>query len=152
MRILSLLLGLMMIVSCYAYQIVALNHGMLELQQSFAEKDQQLNETLDARLPAQSKAQAGLVTRHTVSSSPLSNSMFIIGDDSLSKQWLIEHAEELRELHALGFVTNIANSDTLHELQTATELPLLPANVDDLMLLLKEKHYPLAFHQGVVWQ
>jgi len=103
-------------------------------------------------LPVKSKASAGLVSRHHVAFAGFSNAFFIIGDDPVSKHWFNEHAKELRQLHALGFITNIKSAQTLDELQTVSDLPLLPANVDDLMEVLATTHYPLISNKGDVWQ
>jgi len=152
MRPLALLIGFMMIASCYAVQIVNIENYWADTQATLTEESLKLKEALDARLPVKSKASAGLVSRHHVTFSGFSNAIFIIGDDPVSKQWLSEHAEELRQRHALGFITNIKHAETLSELQTLSDLPLLPTNVDDLMELLGASHYPLMLNEGVVWQ
>ena len=65
---------------------------------------------------------------------------------------LSDHTEALQKIHAIGFITNIKCAKTLDELQILSNLPLLPANVDDLMALLATTHYPLMVNEGVVWQ
>lgn len=152
MRQLALIIGFMMIASCYAVQIVKIESYWADTQATITKESLQLKETLDARLPVKSKAGAGLVSRHHVAFTGFSNAIFIIGDDPVSKQWLNEHAKELRQLHALGFITNIKSARTLDELQTGSGLPLLPANVDDLMDVLDASHYPLISNKGNVWQ
>ena len=152
MRPLALLAGFMMIVSCYAFKIVTMENYFPTEQDAISPESLKLKEMLDARLPVKSEATVGKVLRHRVTFAGLSNSIFIIGDDPVSKQWLSEHAEELRQLHALGFITNIERAQTLDELQTLSGLPLLPANVDDLMMILNASHYPLMVNEGIVWQ
>lgn len=152
MRSLGLIAGLLMIVSCYAVQIVTINNSFKEQQTAITEESLKLKEALDARLPVQSKATVGQISRHHVAFAEFSNALFIIGDDQVSKRWLKEHTDVLRKLHALGFITNIKNPETLNTLQTTSGLPLLPANVDDLMEILGTSHYPLMLNEGVVWQ
>ena len=152
MRSLGLIAGLMMIVSCYAVQIITINNSFREQQTAISEESLKLKEALDARLPVKSKATAGQVLRHHVTFAGFSNAIFIIGDDPVSKRWFKEHTQELRQLHALGFITNIKNPETLDTLQTVSGLPLLPANVDDLMEVIGASHYPLMLSEGVVWQ
>ncbi len=95
MRPLALMIGFMMIASCYAVQIVNIEHYWADTQATLTEESLKLKEALDARLPVKSKASTGLVSRHHVAFAGFSNAIFIIGDDPVSKQWLIEHAEEL---------------------------------------------------------
>lgn len=152
MRQLTLMIGFLMIASCYAVQIVNIESYWADTQATIAEESLKLKEALDALLPVKSKASAGLVSRHHVTFAGFSNAIFIIGDDPVSKQWLNEHTEELQQLHALGFITNIKSARTLDELQTVSGLPLLPANVDDLMKVLGASHYPLISDKGAVWQ
>lgn len=152
MRTFVLIVGLMMIVSAYAYKAITLEDFMKEAENHLTESTLKLQQTIDARIPAKSESSVGTVTRHIVSHFTLSNAIFIIGDDPLSRQWLVEHADELRNLKALGFVTNIENSDSFNALQDLAGTPLLPANVDDLLALLGESHYPLIFNAGDVWQ
>lgn len=152
MRTLGLIAGFMMIASCYAYKIITLEDSFKDAQSSLTENSLTLQQTIDARLPAKSEAIAGKVSRHTVEGFTLSHAIFIIGDDPLSRQWLSEHAAELKGMKALGFVTNIENSDHFNALQNLAGTPLLPANVDDLLTLLNEHHYPLIFSEGDIWQ
>lgn len=149
MRPIALILSFMMIVSCYAYRI-----GNMEqyFENGIKEDAVKPHEVKDPRLPVTSNASVGKVSRHHVKFSGFSNAIFIIGDDPVSKKWLSNHAKELQQLHALGFITNINHPEVLNELQTQSGLPLLPANVDDLMLLIGTEHYPLMLDKGVVWQ
>lgn len=152
MRPLALIVSLLMIASCYAFKIANMEEFYQVEQNSITEDALKLQESLDARLPVISDATAGIISRHKVDFSGFSNAIFIIGGDPVSRKWLGDHAKQLRQLHALGFITNIKNPETLRELQTQSGLPLLPANVDDFMTLLGVSHYPLMMNEGVVWQ
>lgn len=147
-----LLAGLLMVTSCYAYKIVNMEQYIKEAQAHLTKESLKLQNKMDARLPAISKATVGKVSKHKVELANFSYSLFIIGDDPLSRLWLKNHRQELENKNALGFITNIDNSSHLQELQQWTKAPLLPANVDDLLALLKESHYPLIFHEGELWQ
>ena len=147
-----LVLGLLMMSSCYAWQVIHTEHYIKEAQAQLTEESLKLQEKLDARLPVSSFATAGKVEKRKITLVNFSYPVFIMGDDAASRQWLQEHAKKLEEAHALGFVANISNSEQLQALQQLTQAPLLPANVDDLMRLFQENHYPLAFIAGELWQ
>lgn len=144
--------GVLMITSCYAWEIVNTEHYIKEAQSQLTEESLKLQETLDARLPVSSKASVGKVARRTLKLTHFTHSVFIIGDDAVSRQWLKDHSKKLEDANALGFVANITESEQLQALQQLTKAPLLPANVDDLMTLFQEDHYPLAFIVGDLWQ
>ena len=143
---------LVMITSSYAYQIVSMEDYIQQAQEELTEDSLTLQAKLDARLPVKSKASAGKVTKHAIDLDTFSYSIFVIGDDEFSRQWLKEHAQELEEKNALGFITNVEKGARLDELQELTKAPLLPADVDDLLVLFKESHYPLIVCEGVLWQ
>ncbi|KTC76180.1 hypothetical protein Lbir_0249 [Legionella birminghamensis] len=152
MKKLSIIAGLLMSISCYAWQIINTEQYIKEAQSQLTEESLKLQEKLDARLPVSSHAAAGKVDRKKIKLTNFTQSVFIIGNDQISRQWLQEHAEELEAAHALGFVANVTESEQLQALQQLTKAPLLPANVDDLMALFQEGHYPLAFIEGELWQ
>lgn len=152
MRPLALMTCLLMITSCYAWKIASYEDSWAVEEKNVSKSSLALQESLDARLPVQGKASVGHVTRHAIAFPGLSSPIFIIGDDAVSRQWLKKHAEQLRKIHALGFITNINNPDTLQQLQRTYDVPLLPADVDDLLALLGTDHYPLVLHEGIVWQ
>ncbi|MCE3045387.1 integrating conjugative element protein [Legionella sp. 16cNR16C] len=152
MKKLSVIAGLLMSISCYAWQIINTEQYIKEMQSQLTEESLKLQEKLDARLPVSSEATVGKVNRKPLKLTNFTQPVFIIGDDEVSRQWLQEHTEELEAAHALGFVTNVTESEQLQTLQQLTKASLLPANVDDLMALFQEDHYPLAFIEGELWQ
>lgn len=143
MRTIITVIGLMMVVSCYALKIASIETP---------DADNQLQTPDDIRLPVKSKIQAGRVERHNVSNVNFSSPLFVIGDDAVSRDWLINHASQMKTLNALGLVTNIKSKTHLQQLEELAGLPLLPVNIDDLSELLQVTHYPYAFDSGVVWQ
>lgn len=70
--------------------------------------------------------------------------IFLIGTDSTSESWLLEHRERLRALKAIGFVVNVDSQEKLEELRRqAPGLTLSPASGDDLARRLHLDHYPV---------
>ncbi|HFL2715771.1 TPA: integrating conjugative element protein [Legionella pneumophila] len=152
MRTVSISILLVLISSCYAWQVINMEEYIKKTQAEITEESLKLKETLDARLPVSSKASSGKVETRTVELVNFSNPIFIIGNDAFSKQWLETNAKKLEEVHAIGFVANIKSTEQLESLQIRTQAPLLPANVDDLMEIFHENHYPLALFGDNLWQ
>lgn len=152
MRKLSVIAGLLMITSCYGWEIINTEQYIKEAQSQLTEESLRLQQKIDARLPVSSQATVGKVDRRKLELTNFTSPVFIIGDDSDSRFWLKEHTAELEAANALGFVANITESGQLQALQQLTKAPLLPANVDDLMAIFQEDHYPLAFIAGELWQ
>jgi len=152
MRKLSIIIASSMVVACYAYKINNTAYYINETETAITQESLKLQEMIDLRLPAKSNATTGTVTRHKINSVGFSYSLFIIGDDPVSHQWLAEHLKLLKKIQAIGFVTNIESNEAYEALQKKAGVPLLPANVDDLLTVLNASHYPLISHQGEVWQ
>lgn len=78
------------------------------------------------------------------SGASLSRAMFLIGSDSGSLQWLVEHRERLRHLNAVGM---LVQADTVRDLEVVAELadglPILPAPADDIARALGIRHIPV---------
>lgn len=103
--------------------------------------------------PVQSSALSpGKVSKQTINVM-LPRPVFIIGDDGLSKQWLTKHAERLAQLHAQGFVVNVASVKAMHLLQSSySSLKLLALPADSLNQTLGIKHYPVLISQHYLEQ
>ncbi|WP_407290955.1 integrating conjugative element protein [Morganella morganii] len=70
--------------------------------------------------------------------------IFIIGDDELSRHWLVSRRDRLRQDNAIGYVVNVATETAWQELQAlAGGLTLLPVSGSDLAVRLKISHYPV---------
>lgn len=70
--------------------------------------------------------------------------VFIIGDDELSRRWLVSRRDRLRQDNAIGYVVNVATETAWQELQAlAGGLTLLPVSGSDLAVRLKISHYPV---------
>ena len=70
--------------------------------------------------------------------------LFLIGDDPLSTEWLRQHRDALKTLHATGLVVNIATLARLNVLRAiAPALTLLPVSADDMAKHLPITSYPV---------
>lgn len=70
--------------------------------------------------------------------------MFVVGDDELSKAWLLQRREHLQELRAVGVVVNVASAARFEAVRNwASDLELVPAPGDDLATRLGIRHYPI---------
>lgn len=78
---------------------------------------------------------------------------FIIGSDSLSKQWLLERKGELINIGAKGLIVNVQTSDELTTLQALVpELLLQPTYGDDIAERLNLAHYPVLITSEIITQ
>ncbi|HAT1770913.1 TPA: integrating conjugative element protein [Legionella pneumophila] len=135
--------------------LFALNvHSMNVIPLTLSQSDTSLKLNLSSPIgvPAKSKATAGKVSRKTLDTNLLNMPLFVIGADKASIQWLEQHQEELKSIHATGFITNVNDFETIVALQEKFKLPLLPVNVDPLLAYIHEQHYPLIIAEGAVWQ
>lgn len=70
--------------------------------------------------------------------------IFLIGDDDLSRAWLRERGDALRDRNAIGLVVNVETAQALTSLrQAAGGLTLAPVSGDDLAARLGLNHYPV---------
>lgn len=125
---------------------------VIPLTLSHSETSTQLDLSSPIGVPAKSKATVGKVEARKIDTSIFHNTLFVIGVDRLSKQWLLEHQKKLQDMQAIGFITNVDNFETIIQLQVQSQLPLLPVNVDPLMQLIGARHYPIVIAEGEVWQ
>ena len=75
---------------------------------------------------------------------PFTRPFFLVGSDSFSRQWLLEHRKRLKEIGALGM---LVQADTLDDLQAiaklAAGLSVMPASASDIANALGISHYPV---------
>ena len=70
--------------------------------------------------------------------------LFLIGDDPQSTEWLRQHRDTLKTLHATGLVVNVTTLARLNALRTiAPALTLLPVSADDMAKHLPISAYPV---------
>ncbi|KJV25800.1 integrating conjugative element protein [Pantoea sp. SM3] len=71
-------------------------------------------------------------------------SLFIIGDDSYSRQWLQQNVQLLSARNAAGLVVNVESMASLESLRSlAPGLQLAPSSGTELARRLKLTHYPV---------
>ncbi len=69
---------------------------------------------------------------------------FLLGDDPLSRAWLVERASELQAMGAVGLVVEVADAAALARIRAlAPGLTLLPVHGDDIAARLQLQHYPV---------
>jgi len=75
---------------------------------------------------------------------PFTRPFFLIGSDALSRQWLLDHLERLKEIGAVGM---LVQADTRDDLRTIAELAgglsIMPASGSDIAKALGISHYPV---------
>ncbi|KTD73796.1 integrating conjugative element protein [Legionella tucsonensis] len=135
--------------------LVTLNvHSMNAIPLTLSQSDASLKLNLSSPIgvPAKSKATIGKINRKTLDTNLLNMTLFVIGADKASIQWLEQHQEQLKSIQATGLITNVNDFETIVALQEKFKLPLLPVNVDPLLDYIHEQHYPLIIAEGAVWQ
>ena len=104
-------------------------------------------------LPANSALQAGEFDSYRLDDcQKYPVAFFVIGADSLSIQWLKNHAKHLQQSHALGFVTNIKSEKQLQKLEQLSPIHLVPSTIDGLAKAIKAPSYPFFSNGCEVWQ
>lgn len=70
--------------------------------------------------------------------------LFIIGDDSYSRQWLKQNARQLAARNAAGLIVNVESMASLEALRDlAPGLQLAPSSGSELARRLQLSHYPV---------
>lgn len=70
--------------------------------------------------------------------------VFLVGDDTLSREWLTLRRDELKRLHATGLVVNVSDKAALTALQQMIPgVTLLPASASEIAHRLQLSHYPV---------
>ena len=99
----------------------------------------------------QSKASPGVVVKGRAPDY-LSINMLVIGDDPQSRQWLKTHHKFLKQFQGIAIVACVKSPDALAELEAISGLHLMAVNVDALMEIIHQSHYPLVIEKGAIWQ
>ncbi|MCP4390972.1 MAG: integrating conjugative element protein [bacterium] len=75
---------------------------------------------------------------------PFARPFFLIGSDALSRQWLLEHRERLKEIGAVGMLIQADTQDDLQIIaELAAGLSIMPASASDIAKALDISHYPV---------
>lgn len=79
--------------------------------------------------------------------------VFLVGDDPLSRSWLLQRREQLQQLQAVGLAINVASEERLAEIRRwAGNLQVLPTPADDLAARLGLRHYPVLLTPTAIQQ
>jgi integrating conjugative element protein (TIGR03765 family) len=74
----------------------------------------------------------------------LATPMFVVGDDPLSRQWLVTHRERLQRHRAAGLVVNVGSIESFRALRAiAPELPMAPGSAEGFAQPAGLAVYPL---------
>ncbi|STX81563.1 integrating conjugative element protein, PFL_4695 family [Legionella busanensis] len=157
MRVLAVVSGSLLIGSAYGLNVLEIQGPVKDIKPYLAPTLEQTevgnasNQPSAFGAPMISKASPGAITAKTLPHC-ISISMLVIGNDTLSKQWLSTHQDFLKQFHGLGLVANVDTQAELVALELLAGIPLMAANVDVLMGLIHQAHYPLVIERGRVWQ
>ncbi len=82
---------------------------------------------------------------------PFARPFFLIGSDTLSRQWLMQHRDRLKAIGAVGM---LVQAETREDLQAIVNLgkglSIMPASATDIAAALGLTHYPvLVTAQGI---
>jgi integrating conjugative element protein (TIGR03765 family) len=74
----------------------------------------------------------------------ISQPFFLIGSDPWSRQWLVDHRDQLRALNAVGMLVQAESVADLEAMAALADgLPVLPAPGDDIARALGIRHIPV---------
>jgi integrating conjugative element protein (TIGR03765 family) len=84
------------------------------------------------------------VVTKSMRSGRLQTPMFVVGDDSLSKQWLAANRQRLQRSGATGLVVNVASIEAFRALRALVpDVPMAPGSVEGLAQQASLSVYPL---------
>lgn len=117
----------------------------LSLSQSQTNQPQQLGAAdVESLLPIRSPGLTQGIVQPDSHDRPFTQPFFLIGSDEMSKQWLLEYRDRLKELGAVGM---LVQAETIKDLRSIAELAaglsIMPASATDLADALKISHYPV---------
>lgn len=79
--------------------------------------------------------------------------IFLIGDDELSHQWLVQRGDILRDMNAVGLVVQVQDEASLQRLRDEAQgLELRPVSGDGLANRLDLQYYPVLISQRGIEQ
>jgi integrating conjugative element protein (TIGR03765 family) len=95
----------------------------------------------------------GKMTAKAVTLPQLSQPIFIIGSDDLSKAWLKEHKESLQRLKAIGFLVEVQDQSTFEIMSNMVQgLVMVPLSGDQMAAQWHIEHYPVLISQQAIEQ
>lgn len=108
--------------------------------------------TMAGRFPVVSSLRVGVLDAHSHTLS-VARPFFIVGFDQQSAQWLAANHVHLKNINALGFVTNVNSPAQLEKLRRyAGDLTLNAIPVDDIAGRFQITRYPVLVTQESIIQ
>lgn len=109
--------------------------------------------SIESVLPVRSELLApGQVVSRSIQA-PNLPPFFMIGDDDLSRRWLIARKDTLQSISAMGLVVNVKSIQRFNELQALVpDLKLSPVSGDDIVTRLGLAHYPVLITSTAIEQ
>ena len=158
-NIATTLVGLVLLQGVFATDIhhVVVNQG--EISNSHQRQADghltQIEKAVSLLLPLQSTLTVGDVETHKVNKNVqfVPTTLFIVGADARSLEWLTKNHEKLEKEEAVGIVTSINSIGEFKSIeQAANGLPLTPVAVDPIAQQLGISHYPVLISNNEVSQ
>lgn len=92
-----------------------------------------------------------VITKHIQAT--LSQPIFIVGDDAMSKAWLRQYQQHLAKLRAKGYVVNVPSKEAMQALTASfSHLSLMAIPGDSIAKNLGLKHYPALISNNLIEQ
>lgn len=99
---------------------------------------------LESLLPIRSPGLTPGIVQPENHDRPFSQPFFLIGSDALSRQWLLDNRDRLKEVGAVGMLVQAETMDDLRIIAGLAEgLSIMPASATDIAESLKISHYPV---------
>ncbi|PLX61435.1 integrating conjugative element protein [Sedimenticola selenatireducens] len=84
---------------------------------------------------------------------PFARPFFLIGSDSLSRQWLLQHRDRLKSIGAVGMLVQAETREDLQAIASLSRgLPIMPASAADIATALNLTHYPVLISTQAIEQ
>jgi len=79
--------------------------------------------------------------------------LFIIGSDELSKNWLKQHVEQLKQIKAIGFLVQAKNESDFKTIKSIADgLVIIPLSGNQLAVQWNIDHYPVLISRKAIEQ
>lgn len=103
--------------------------------------------------PPSSEITPGQVISHALSKDSLWRlSLFVVGNDDFSKEWLQKNSSYLQHKHIFGIATGFTNMPEINAWSQQFHVVLFPAQLSGFSEIIKTNHYPLLIENGWVLQ
>lgn len=102
--------------------------------------------------PTKSELTPGKVKTHHLAFKKMPISIFVVGDDKLSVEWLKKNSGYIKRIHATGLITNVKSQQRVTKIEKATGVILIPASMVGMSSLTGTNHYPFLIAKGWVVQ